>query len=398
MLEASSVVAEKAPAASTDDPDRLKAGLAEIFARVLRRGHVDEEADFFDLGGDSLLAVTLLLEIQKLTGRELPITAIYEAPSVRSIAAILRDGATQRESDFVVLKSGAQEKPLFLVHGLGGTVIELRELANRIDAEQMIYGIEARGLDGAAEPFDRIEDMARFHVGELTRVQPEGPYFLAGYSFGGLVALEMAQVLSRAGRKVALLALVDTFPHDRFWPPLCRLMALRKLLMIEASGGAWTQAMRHYVAALRAMPLNKAVGFLFSRAARAARMPFNLFRLGAVLYPFANRDAVESAATAPADVFYPESLVRVHRAAAAAFASYRPKFYAGEIIFIKSEDPVPIPFDARLLWGRMCDQLTVDILPGDHFTLVREPEALAELLSARIRTASKTGADAAATP
>ena len=338
-----------------------------------------------------------MVEIEKLTGRQLPITAIYEAPSVSAIAALLGDGAREPRSEFVLLKSGAKETPLYLVHGLGGTVMELRELAKRVDCQQMIYGVEARGLDGAAEPFDRVEDMARFHVDKVRRAQPRGPYFLAGYSFGGLVALEMARILSKAGERVALLALVDTFPHDKFWPPLCRLSALRTLMTLQASGGVWTRAMRHYLGALRDMPLDKAVGFLCSRTARAARMPFNLFRLGAVLHPFANPDEAGAAGDG-AEISYPAPLVRVHRGAHAAFVSYRPKYYAGEIIFVKSEDPAPIPFDARLLWGKMCRQLSLAIVPGDHFSLVRDPDALAALLSARVRAASERRADAPAAP
>lgn len=373
------------------NPKTLKIALTNIFARVLRRSRVDEDDDFFDLGGDSLLAVTLMAEIHKITGQQLPITSLYEAPNIRALARLLAEGTLQPESCFTLLKSGGKDLPLFIVHGLGGSVMELRALAKCIDIKQMIYGIEARGLDGRAEPFDRIENMARFHVDEVTRMQPEGPYFLAGYSFGGLVALEMARILVDAGKRVALLALIDTYPHAKFWPLTCRLMGLRKLIRIQASKTFWSRLTRHYASVLRDMPFHKAVAFLLNKAGRAAQIPFDVFRLGALLHRFMDAEEIESLAAAPADMVLPIHLQRVIDAGDVAFVSYRPKFYAGEIIFIKAEDAIRVPFNASQLWGKICKKLSIHNLPGNHRSLIKDnPQALADLLSVCVKTASST--------
>src|ERR1700723_776119 len=117
-----------------------------------------------------------------------------------------------RFSPLVLIKAGGETPPIFIVHGLSGFV-QFRELADHIQTNHPIYGIQAQGIDGMAEPLERVEDMAQLYVETLQELCPYGPYILIGYSFGGLVALEMAQRLSGGGKKIALLALLDTYPQ-----------------------------------------------------------------------------------------------------------------------------------------------------------------------------------------
>jgi len=96
---------------------------------------------------------------------------------------------------------------------MGGSVMILRNLAKRIGGKRAVWGVEAQGMDGATAPLDRVEAMAARYIEEMRAVAPNGPYLLAGYSFGGLVAFEMARQLVEAGKEVAMLAMLDTFPH-----------------------------------------------------------------------------------------------------------------------------------------------------------------------------------------
>ena len=187
--------------------------LIPIWQRVLQQSSVHVEDNFFDLGGDSSLALQLFNEIAKACGRELPPVTIYQAPTITALAALLDQPTTSRFPPLVLMKAGTEQPPVFLAHGLGGSVMDFFQPVKYIQTEHPIYGLQAKGIDGVDEPFERIEDMAQFHLDAIRELQPHGPYLLIGYSLGGLVALEMAHVLSAMGEKVGLLAMLDAYPH-----------------------------------------------------------------------------------------------------------------------------------------------------------------------------------------
>ena len=139
---------------------------------------------------------------------------IYQAPTIRSLAAILEDPDPPRLSPMIKLKAGTEEPPIFLLHGLGGNVLEFFELVKYVQTLRAIYGIQARGTDGVDEPYDSVEDMARFNLSAVRKFQPDGPYSIIGYSLGGLVALEMAQRLSETGLRISLFAMLDSYPYS----------------------------------------------------------------------------------------------------------------------------------------------------------------------------------------
>src|SRR5271165_4675034 len=190
--------------------------LVPIWQRVLQQLPVHVEDNFFELGGDSSLALQLFNEIAKTCGRELPPVTIYQAPTITALAELLEQPGTTRFPPLVLMKSGTEEPPVFLAHGLGGSAMDFFQPVKHIQTGHPIYGMQARGIDGVDEPFEHIEDMAQFHLHAIRELQPHGPYALVGYSLGGLVALEMAQRLSAAGEKVALLAMLDAYPNMRY--------------------------------------------------------------------------------------------------------------------------------------------------------------------------------------
>src|SRR6185312_14843752 len=135
-------------------------------------------SNFFDLGGDSLLALNLFLEIERATGRHLPITTIYDAQTVTEQAALLREEGTTEFSPLVLLKAGNDSAPLFIFHGIGGTVVEFAELGKRIDIDGAVYAVQAQGVDGTLPPLESVEEMAELYVSVIREKQPNGPYRL----------------------------------------------------------------------------------------------------------------------------------------------------------------------------------------------------------------------------
>lgn len=190
--------------------DELESKMAALWEQVLSRKRIGVQDNFFELGGHSLLAVRLTSRIEKQFGRKLTITALIQAPTIESLVAFLKD-ENPPWSPLVPLQSGGEKPIFFFVHGLGGTVMRFHELARHMVPDQPFYCFQAQGMDGKLPCFDRVENMVDLYLEQMRAAQPQGPYFLGGYSFGGLVAFEMARRLRAEGEEVKFLALVDTY-------------------------------------------------------------------------------------------------------------------------------------------------------------------------------------------
>ena len=192
--------------------DQLEWQLVKIWERVLHTPSVGVRDNFFELGGHSLLAVTLFEEIEKMTGRSHPLAMLLQAPTVERLASVLRqEGWRVPRSSLVPIQPAGSKPPLFCAHGGGGNVLSFEALGRHLGTDQPLYGLQSFGLDGGT-PYRCVEDMAEHYLRDILAFQQEGPYFLEGMSFGGLVALEMAHELTRRGKQVAFLALLDTYP------------------------------------------------------------------------------------------------------------------------------------------------------------------------------------------
>src|SRR5262249_11903943 len=152
--------------------------------------------NFFELGGHSLLALRLFTRIKAITGKELPLAILFEAPSVSKLAAVLdREGWSPSWSSLVAIQPSGSRPPFFFVHGHGGNVVRFRDLAHHLGPDQPFFGLQAVGLDGKQPAYTRMEEIAAHYLREIRAVQPAGPYYVGGFCFGGLVAFEMAQQL-----------------------------------------------------------------------------------------------------------------------------------------------------------------------------------------------------------
>jgi thioesterase domain-containing protein/acyl carrier protein len=194
--------------------------LLRIWRELLGVSSVGLDDNYFDLGGDSPLAVQLFAQIDKAFKVKLPLATLFEAPTVADLARILRQKASSSDwSPLVTIQQAGSRPPFFCVHGAGGHVLLYRDLSLHLGPDQPFYGLQAQGIDGKHPPLTRIEDMAALYVREIRKVQPHGPYFLGGYCLGGTIAYEMAQQLYAQGQQVALLAMFDTMNWYKVPPP-----------------------------------------------------------------------------------------------------------------------------------------------------------------------------------
>ena len=306
--------------------------LTSIWQRVLQLPSIGINDNFFDLGGDSSLALQLFNEIAQVCDRELPPVTIYQAPTISALAALLEQPTTPRFPTLVLLKPGAGNPPVFIAHGLGGSVMDFFQPVRHIATDHPIYGMQARGSDGLDEPLESIEDMAEFYLDAIKKLQPRGPYVLVGYSLGGLVVLEMAQHLLAHGEKVALLAMLDAYPHIRY-------LSLRQRVRLIARQG------------------RRGLHSLGNLSGPAPYQP-------------------------PAGVSLTSAMQRVRDSAYLALTRYRPRFYPGKIKFVRAEISSAFPDNATAVWASLAEEFEVETVPGDHLGMIATHyESLASLLS-----------------
>ncbi|MEI9887512.1 MAG: alpha/beta fold hydrolase [Rhizomicrobium sp.] len=319
--------------------------VAAIWRRVLEQGAIGRDDDFFDCGGDSLSTLNLMFGIEEALGRELPVTMIYEAPTIAALAAAIDQHKAPAFSPLVRIKDG-QGAPLFIVHGVGGNVMELFAFGRRI--AHPVYALQARGLDGKEPPNRTIQAMAEDYLAAVRAACPDGPWHLAGYSAGGLVAFEMAQRLRAVGRAPASLTLIDTQTHARQWP---------FALWAEYVG----LRARHHLRALAAQPLRLRPAY--GAQALAALGTLVQWRAGLKAPP------------PPPSLRIPPALQGVFDATLAAIAAYSPERYDGRLDLIVTQAADPAMTSPARLWRRYCAGLTVHRVPGDHLSMIRAANA-----------------------
>ncbi len=185
--------------------------LIRVWNTAFNTDSVQPDDDFFELGGHSLLAVQVMTRLEKETGRRLPLSTLFEYPTIRTLAHLLRpDTPAMTRKSLVPIKPTGNKPPIYIIHGTGLNLLNFSSIAKYMDPDQPIYGLQAKGLDGTEEPLNRMETIAAHYIEEILDQNPTGPYALAGYSFGGYVAYEMARQLTAMGKEVNMLAMFDT--------------------------------------------------------------------------------------------------------------------------------------------------------------------------------------------
>jgi amino acid adenylation domain-containing protein len=223
--------------------DETETRLAALWCEVLDRAEVGPDDDFFELGGHSLLALRLLALVERRFGRTLPLAALFEAPTLRALAAALRDEApaTTTRSCVVPVQPQGRRAPLFFVSGWGGALLTFASLARELGPDQPLYVLDTAAFDAQEIRDATLPEIAARMVADLRAVCPSGPYRLCGFSLGGKFVHEIARQLIAAGEEVPLLALMDAdapgYPRRRALPARLALH-LRELVRLGPVG-AW---------------------------------------------------------------------------------------------------------------------------------------------------------------
>jgi amino acid adenylation domain-containing protein len=190
----------------------LEVLIARIWTDNLGIDNIGIHDNFFDLGGHSLTAVKVIVQIKKESGKYLPLVSLFKNPTIAELAVVLENEANNVSFESLVpLKPVGNRPPLYMVHGLGSTVFKFYDLAQHLHPDQPVYGIQARGIESTHQPAESIEEMASQYISEILKSNPDGPYYLSGYSLGGIIAFEMTKLLENMGKKVAVLIMFDTF-------------------------------------------------------------------------------------------------------------------------------------------------------------------------------------------
>jgi amino acid adenylation domain-containing protein len=188
----------------------LERQLTTIWERELDIRPIGATDNFFDLGVTSISAATLFAAIEHELGSELPLGAIFQAPTIRALARLLEgDGDSSRWTSLIPIQPEGSRAPIFCVHGGAGTILHLAALSRRLGSDQPFYGLQSRGLYGGASPLTTVAEMATHYLSEMKQVQQQGPWYLGGYCFGSIVAFEIAQRLRAQGEEVRLLAMFN---------------------------------------------------------------------------------------------------------------------------------------------------------------------------------------------
>ncbi len=345
--------------------------LAELWQEVLGVDRVGIADDFFQLGGQSLVAVRLLSKMKKLWAVDLPLATFFEAPTVEKLAAVVQaELGTDAESaaaagkpvprssrrgwsTLVPIQPRGARVPFYCAAGQGGNAMNLRHLAVHLGEDQPFYGLQARGVDGRMQPHETVEAMAAEYIADIRRFQPHGPYLIGGYSGGGTAAFEMAQQLHAMGEEVAALVFLDS--HSPEMPTRSRLERMR-------------------LHARRLVAQGPSYAFEKLKARVVSRELWQLRRL--VLKPLSKLFPYH---------FRSESMVFSW---IDAFTRYEPKPWNGRAHLFRArlDDAIEwsgIKLENDLGWQHLVQELAVAEVTGDHNSMCEEPHV--RVLADRVR-------------
>ena len=369
--------------------DSLEMQLVKLWEKIFSVEPIGIRDNFFELGGHSLLAVRLFADIEKITGKNLPMVTLFQAPTIEALAEILRQQGWEAPwSSLVPIKAGGSRPPFYCIHGVGGNILEYLDLAKYMDDDQPFYGLQAVGLDGKRPWIDSVEEMAAHYIQEIQAFQPRGPYYLGGSSFGGLVAFEMAHQFQAKGEKVALLAFFDA--HAPGFPKF-----LPAISMWGTKLNRWKFRLSLHRGNLRAAEGIEKFTYVREKIIKWSRGQIIMMKRRRK----ERRERVEQASL-------PKAIIQTQKAGIVAHESYESRKYFGSATLFRATVQLDGIENHRALgWTEFIEgDLEIYDTPGHHGSIVRDPRAkvlavqLKESLqkaqsaarSARIQSATKS--------
>ncbi|MCX6081395.1 MAG: non-ribosomal peptide synthetase [Chloroflexi bacterium] len=325
--------------------DAVETKLVEIWQKVFAIQKIGTQDDYFELGGDSLLASVLFLEIERVFGQSFPLSILLKHPTISSLAGLLRKESSASDlEDLVALRAAGSKPPLFLAPGSGGDTITFLELANALNMDQPVYGLEdfhigtpesiyANGIGAAAVEFIRA----------IKKVQPEGPYYLGGHSFGGVQAFEIACQLEQAGEEVGLLMVFDAAVPKK----ITRHKKLDKRL-------------KTYFANLKQKSFKEKILYILERI----KWRFKLLSKSKWVQKIYKLKIIQ-------DRLWFDR----HRYPFMARTEYQPGKFNGDLVVYRStEKPLYKTWDITEAWPEfVTGRVTYYDVPGNHLTMLRQP-------------------------
>lgn len=369
------------PVSQRNEPDReivvhrddIELKLVKIWETILGVQPIGVQDDFFELGGHSLQAIRMFAEVETEFSKSIPLATLFEAGTIEKLADILRqEGWSETESSLVPIQPNGTKPIFFCIHAKGGNVLFYRDLAKYMGLDQPFYGVQARRLGGRQIGHETVEEMAEFYIKEIQTIQPEGPYYLGGASFGGLAAFEIAQQLRQQGHKVALLALLDTGTPD--YPKLLPTTTVFRAKIYENL----RRIQLHYNS-LKEFNLSEKTKYILEKLAKVKlkyrRKIVKNYKKAAQKYYL----EVKGAASLP------KQYIVIDDQIGKAGEKYLPKIYSGKMtLFRASNQPLGIQPDPTLGWGPfVAGGIEIHEVPGFHGSIVTEPfvQNLAEELN-----------------
>ncbi len=339
--------------------------LVAVWEELLNTHPIGITENFFDLGGHSLLAIRMFAKIQTKFQKNLPLTILYESGTIQALAAQIEQyhaGSTWRI--VVPLQPAGSKPPLFFIHPFDGDVVGFSIWARYLGNDQPLYGIRATGIDGVSQPLDRIEDIASQYIREIRQIQPEGPYYLAGYCAGSVIAYEMAQQLYQQGQKTGAVIIVNyAHPDSGYY----------NFQLTPRSAAAFLHNLGPWLADLSKLPFPEIVGRIRNRTAG--------FLVWLVSPVRRTSDEFEGNGIADHLLRYPEErheqLLAYFRSVNRALKSYKPQPYPGEITVIRtSRQPLVCSFEPTLGWQKYHPaKINACEVEGSTTTIIKDPYA-----------------------
>ncbi len=344
-----------------DEADEIEQRVRQIWETFLKDGPIPRDANFFDLGGHSILAIRLLNAIEEQFNRKMELSVMFRAPTIKDQAALLRQINTDAPASCTVaVQTGGDGPPLFFVSGFGGALLPFHSLRKALGKQQSLYVLDSNAVAESTEQRLTLADIAARMIADLRNIQPLGPYYLAGFSLGGYIVYEIAQQLQRAGQQVTMLALLDSptpgYPR-RLPAPIRALLHIKHAWSL--TGSDMLKYLVERVRLLKKYFVNVVPELAFAKHRDAAATP--LAR-------------------------------RIRRSAVAtydAWSAYTPAPYPGRVTLIRASEqelaPGEIDDDPAMGWGRLA-KLGVHVveLNCTHARMlhVENSAALAKILSA----------------
>ena len=340
--------------------------IADVWKLILNVNEISLDDDFFLLGGHSLLAVRMMVDLERTIGVKLPLAVLFTNPTIRKLSKLYDSPIDELVwNPLVTIKSSGTRNPIYFAHGISGNVFKYYELAQLLDADQPSYGLQAVGLNGIDKPLSTMKEIAAYHVKEIRLFQPNGPYALAGGSFGGFLAYEMALQLRALGQEVNFLCLfdVESLSELSFLPPVRKQIKAAQLFVQRFVKRAFT-----LIASDKAERKKYLQQKLQSKNSIGGENEKDDLESWLDKHKMVELIGEESAA----------NFRNIEEACYKAMVNYKIGKYDGDIILIRAQEGFfNNTYSNELGWQHFTSgKVDVRVVPGDHNSIFWEPNVL----------------------